>query len=94
MKFIITIIFSMFLVSCAHHHNAPAHHHHAFEKQCAYSVAHGDVTAKGSLEYKIDHGGKTYYFSTKSKMSEFKKNIDANIKKANKEWSERGGNLR
>lgn len=94
MKFIIAIIFSIFLASCAHHHDGPAHHHHAYEKQCAYSVAHDDGTEKGNSEYKLNHGGIAYYFSTKLKMSEFKKNINANIQKANKKWSERGNRLR
>jgi len=87
MKYIIAIFLSVLLASCAHHHKTPEHHHHAYEKHCAYSVAHGDLATEGSFEYSVEHGGKTYYFSSKEKMKEFKKNIETNIKSANKNWS-------
>ncbi len=90
MKLILAIIFSIFLASCAHHHKAPEHHHHAYEKQCAYSVSHGNLKVKGRPEYKIEHGGKTYYFSSKEKKALFNKKIEENIKKANQNWQDRG----
>lgn len=87
MKYIVTILLTVFLASCAHHHQTPEHHHHAYDKQCAYSVAHGDLKTEGNIEYQVEHGGKTYYFSSKEKMNQFKKNIESNIKSANKNWS-------
>tara|TARA_Y100000034_G_C6844563_1_gene382447 strand:- start:97 stop:378 length:282 start_codon:yes stop_codon:yes gene_type:complete len=93
MKYIVAVIFSIFLASCAHHHKTPEHHHHAYDKHCAYSVAHGDLKTEGNSEYKIEHGGKTYFFSSKEKLEDFKKNIDSNVQKANKNWLERGGRL-
>lgn len=86
MKIIIGIIFTLFLASCAHHHKTPEHHHHAYEKHCAYSIAHGDLETMGNNEFKLAHGGKTYYFSSKEKLNEFKENIEKNIKNANKSW--------
>lgn len=89
MKYFIAVILTMFLASCAHHHKTPEHHHHAYDKQCAYSVSHGNLKVQGEAEYKAEHGGKTYFFSSSKKMEEFKKNIEKNIKSANKNWSSR-----
>jgi YHS domain-containing protein len=86
-KYLLAVIITIFLASCAHHHKTPEHHHHAFDKQCAYSVAHGNLKVEGNAKLKIEHGGKTYYFSSSKKMKEFKKNIEKNIKSANKNWS-------
>jgi YHS domain-containing protein len=93
MKLILAIFLTMFVVSCAHHHKSPKHHHHAYDKNCAYSVSHGDLKTEGSSEYKIEHGGKTYYFSTKENLNKFKKDIEASIKRANQNWLDRGGRL-
>ncbi len=87
MKYVIVLMFSTFLMSCSHHHKKPEHHHHAYDKQCAYSVAHGDFKTKGSNEYKMKHGGNTYYFSTSQKREQFKKDLEQNIQSADKEWS-------
>lgn len=87
MKFITMLLLTILLTSCAHHHKEPDHHHHAYDKQCAYSVAHGDVDVKGSDEFKMDHGGKTYFFSTEEKMKDFKSKLNENINIADKHWS-------
>ncbi len=89
MKYLIAVLLTMFLASCAHH-NKTEHHHHKYEKQCAYSVAHGDLKTKGKVEYKFEHGGKTYYFSTSEKLNDFKKDLETNIKRANQNWADRG----
>ena len=89
MKFITALIFTLLLSSCAHHHKKPEHHHHAYEKQCAYSVLHGEMSVKGLSEYKVEHGQKTYYFSSKDKMVEFKKNLKTNVATADKNWKSR-----
>ena len=91
MKYLIAVLLTMFLASCAHHHNKTDHHHHKYEKQCAYSVAHGDLKTKGKVEYKFEHGGKTYYFSTSEKLNDFKKDLETNIKRANQNWADRVG---
>lgn len=91
MKILIGFILTFFLTSCAHHHNKTKHHHHAYEKQCAYSVSHGDLKTEGFPEHKIEHGGKVYYFSSKDKMNSFKRDIDENIKKADNEWLKNSG---
>lgn len=90
MKYLIAVLLTMFLASCAHH-NKTEHHHHKYEKLCAYSVAHGDLKTKGKVEYKFEHGGKTYYFSTSEKLNDFKNDLETNIKKANQNWVDRGG---
>jgi len=87
MKIILMIVLSILFVSCAHHHKRPKHHHHAYEKQCAYSVAHGNLEVQGSSEHKIEHGGKTYFFSSSRKKQEFSENLENNINVANKNWS-------
>ncbi len=90
MKYLLAVIITIFLVSCAHHHKTPEHHH-AYDKQCAFSVAHGDVKVAGKDEFKYEHSGKIYYFSSEKKLNIFKKDIEENVKKANKSWAERGG---
>lgn len=94
MKILIITFLSVLLMSCSHHHKTPEHHHHGYEKQCAYSVAHGDFKTKGKEEFKVVHGGKNYYFSTKQKLDEFKESIESNIKEADYNWRERRTNIR
>lgn len=83
-----------FLISCAHHHDRPEHHHHAYNKKCAYSIVHNDMDTVGKDEFKIEHKDVTYYFSTKEKLDLFEKELEKNIKKANRIWGDRGGALR
>ncbi len=103
MKLFIVSSLSLFLLSsCSHHHKQDGGHHHhkcmqscemhskkgeAFNKHCAMSMAMGDIHVAGSEDYKIVHGGETYYFSTKEKMIEFRKNINKNIQRANRFWT-------
>ena len=87
MKLITLSIISLFIVSCAHHHKEPKHHHHPYLKQCAYSVSHGKLNVEGSDEFKTEHQGKTYYFSSKKKKMAFDDDIAKNITRADKYWS-------
>lgn len=89
MKIILTILVTIFVASCAHHHTTPEHHHHAYDKHCAYSVAHGDLKTKGITEYKVEHGDSVYYFSSKEKLNEFNKDIKTSIRRANQNWQNR-----
>ncbi len=89
MKFITALLFTLLLSSCAHHHKSPEHHHHAYDKKCAYSVAHGDMDVKGSNEFKVDHGGKSYYFSSKDKMKKFMNKMETNVSIADRNWKDR-----
>ena len=91
MKFLLALMFTLFLASCAHHHNKPKHHHHAYEKQCAYNVAHGKLNVKGKKEYKLEHSGKTYYFSNMESKKKFEKNLEENIKSASENWGRHRG---
>ena len=86
MKLFLTFLMTMFIVSCAHHHEKPEHHHHAYEKQCAYSVSQGDLEVHGNNEYKLEHGGKTYYFSSLDAKKKFEKGLEKNINKADSNW--------
>lgn len=95
---VLTLSLLFTLVSCSHHKNDPHHHHKcekscklhkdgkAYGKMCAMSVSMGDTHVKGKEDYKLEHDGQTYYFSSKAKMENFKKNIKANIKAANEIW--------
>lgn len=100
----ISILGVLFLSSCAHHHkDAGGHHHHkckmkscsmksmngeAFSKHCAMSVSMGDMHIEGKKDYKFEHGGETYYFSSKDKMFKFKKNIEKNLTRARDNWAD------
>jgi len=103
MKFLLLPILSLFLLgSCAHNHKKTGEHHHhkctkscdmhsdkgeAFNKHCAMSISMGDMHVAGKKDFKIDHAGETYYFSTKEKMQKFKSNLKENISKARIFWN-------
>lgn len=87
--------------SCAHHHKDAEHHHHKdcdknckinhsknemFNKNCAQSVLEGKLHVKGSEEFKLNHGSRTYYFSSKKKLEQFKEHIEVNALNAQKIW--------
>ncbi len=104
MKLLLSATLLFILSSCAHHHKDKPHHHHectkacklhkegkAYNKRCAKSVSMGDTHVEGKEDYKINHGGVTYYFSTKKKMKDFKKDLKKNIESADKVWVERAG---
>jgi len=100
----ISILGVLFLSSCAHHHKeAGGHHHHKckmkscsmmskdgaiFKNHCAMSVSMGDMHVEGKKDFKIEHGGETYYFSSKEKMIHFKKNIEKNLTRARDNWAD------
>lgn len=105
---LITILSVFFLASCAHHHRDMEHHHHKrcdknckqyhdkgemFDMFCAQSVSEGDLHVKGNKDYKLEHGGETYYFSSKKKMNKFKDNVKTNSERARRNW-ETGANHR
>jgi len=100
-KIIIATILSFFVISCAHHHKKDAHHHHqcsekcetksntktdCFNHKCASSVLEGDIHVEGKEEFKLEHGGQIYYFSTLEKKNKFEKNLEQNIELAKKSW--------
>ena len=100
---LISILSMFIFSSCAHHHKKEGGHHHhkcsmkncsmkkvegeAFNKHCAMSISMGDMHVEGKKDYKIEHGGETYYFSTKEKMETFQVNLDKNIEEAQRHWS-------
>ena len=109
-KFVSIVIVLIGLTGCAHHHDKAAHHHHKkdectknckvhsqveqFDKTCALSLSEGDLHVHGKEEYKLEHGGKAYYFSSNENMKKFKNHLEENIKKANQNWKNyKGGNL-
>jgi YHS domain-containing protein len=61
--------------------------HEAFNKHCAMSVSEGDMNVAGMKEYTFEHGGETYYFSSKKKMQTFKEDIAQNLSKAGYFWA-------
>ena len=104
MKLLLISLTTAFLMSsCAHHHKDTPHHHHKkcnktckkghdkemFEKYCAQSVSEGDLHIKGKEDYKLEHAGHVYYFSSKKKLEMFKADINAQTKSAQRNWSER-----
>ena len=101
MKYLLPIML-LTLFSCARHHEKSAHHHDQegstdsknsvklnpkYDKECACSVMEGDKHVAGKEEFKLEHAGDLYYFSTKEKMEKFKENLTENISKADKNWS-------
>ncbi len=81
---LLMIVFSM--VSCSHHHNKAEHHHHQFDKKCAYEISQNHFDVEGKDEFKIEHDGQTYYFSSLENMQKFQSDIDENIKKSKSNW--------
>lgn len=104
---LVSVLSVFFLSSCAHHHkDAGGHHHHkckmkscsmdkkdnaVFKKHCAMSVSMGDMHIEGKKEYMLEHGGETYYFSTKQKKITFKKNLEKNVERARERWNHEYG---
>jgi YHS domain-containing protein len=99
MKSVLMIILSTFLlVSCAHSDMKSAKHScqktckmhgekgEAFNKHCAMAVSRGNMSVAGKNEYKLEHKGETYYFSSKAMMEEFNKDKELNISKAKEFW--------
>ncbi len=99
---ILLLTMTMGLISsCSHHHAKEAHHHHdcaencskdkkspedKFQHKCAESIAEGDIHIEGKEEFKIEHAGRVYYFSSKQKMDKFSKNLEKNVEIATKNW--------
>ena len=107
-KFISVMILAIGLTGCAHHHKKTAHHHHKkekcgenckmrkqeaqFDKHCALSVSERDPHVHGKDEFRLKHGGKVYFFSSEENLNKFQENLEENISKANKNWSNYRGN--
>ena len=53
---------------------------------CAHSVLEGKPHTVENDKFKIEHGGRTYYFASQEKMDKFKENFDENVKRADKRW--------
>ncbi len=87
---ILGIVLMFVIASCAHHHNKVPHHHHKFEKNCAYEVGQNHFDVLGKEEFKLEHEGETYYFSSKEKRELLLKNLERNIEKSNHHWKARG----
>ena len=64
MKLLLLLMLVLNLVACSHHHNETEHHHHQFNKKCAYEVSQNHFDVEGKEEFKMEHGGETYYFSS------------------------------
>ena len=82
------------LTGCASTHEDVAEHHHheekaQFEGKCAYSVSNGKYDVAGNPEYKLEHNGVSYYFSSKEAMSKFSAHADDSVKRANRAWGGR-----
>lgn len=81
----------------SHHHSCKMekcetnHRCEMFGKKCAMSVAEGNMKVEGKDEYSLVHKGHRYFFSTKDKMEEFRKDADKNAKKAEMNWSRFSG---
>lgn len=45
---------------------------------------------KGDSQYKVDYKGQVYFFSSAEARDKFVSKMDANIKKANQEWTKVG----
>lgn len=86
MKLLLLLMLVLNLVACSHHHNETEHHHHQFNKKCAYEVSQNHFDVEGKEEFKIEHEGETYYFSSAEKMQKFKADIDENIKRSKQNW--------
>lgn len=86
MKLIILSLILFSFISCSHHHKKPEHHHHQFDKKCAYEVGQNHFDIEGAEEFKIVHGGETYYFSSAEKMQSFQSDLDQNIKRSKENW--------
>jgi len=44
---------------------------------------------KGNKSHHWNHKGKSYYFSSEENMKKFKKDVDENVERANKNWNRR-----
>ena len=100
---LLSILSLMLFSSCAHRFNqsTKSNHHHTcgkncqmyshkgeiFNKHCALSVANGKLDVLGRDEYKIEHAGDIYNFSSKENMEEFQLHLNENIYRAKTQWS-------
>jgi YHS domain-containing protein len=50
------------------------------------SVSGGKMNIQGQKDYKMKHSGEIYYFSSRQKMEEFKKDLKENIINAHNYW--------
>lgn len=91
MRFLLAV-FMLSTYACSHHHKEAKHHHHEkesaqmFDKKCAQAVAEGKTHVEGKDDFRLDHGGKTYFFSSPEMREKFQKDLDSNISRANQNW--------
>lgn len=86
MKLILVYLAIFTFVACSHHHNESKHHHHQFNKKCAYEVGQNHFDVEGKEEYKIEHDGEIYYFSSLGNKEKFQMDLEANIKRSKESW--------
>ena len=93
--FVAAMLGAMALSGCASTHEDVAEHHHhekaQFEGKCAYSVANGKFNVEGNPDYKLDHNGVTYFFSSAEARDKFSAHIGDHVQRANRSWGGRGG---
>ena len=77
--------------SCSNHNSCDdncQHHEGMYDMNCAYSMSQGNEI-KGNKSHHWNHKGKSYYFSSEENMKKFKKDVDENVERANKNWNRR-----
>ncbi|MBL7665627.1 MAG: hypothetical protein JNM93_10885 [Bacteriovoracaceae bacterium] len=89
MKLVFFLLLALSMFACSHHHNTTKHHHHQFNKKCAYEVSQNHFDTDGKEEFKIEHEGEAYYFSSAEKMQKFYSDIDAYTKRSMINWKRR-----
>ncbi len=86
MKLVLLLMIVFNIAACSHHHNKQEHHHHQFNKKCAYEVSQDHLDVEGKEEFRIEHEGEIYYFSSAENKKKFQADIDANIKRSKENW--------
>ncbi|MBL7664289.1 MAG: YHS domain-containing protein [Bacteriovoracaceae bacterium] len=86
MKLVLFLILASSVFSCSHHHNKTLHHHHQFNKKCAYEVSQNHFDVEGKEEFKLEHNGEIYYFSSSENMKKFQSDIEAYVARSRKNW--------
>lgn len=101
MKLFLCGLMLVIAFGCSHHHKNKDHHHHdkkaacnecnskstdQYEKNCAHSVLEGKPHKVENDNFKLVHGGRTYYFASQEKLDKFKQNLKENVLKADKQW--------
>lgn len=95
-SFVVAVMLGIVALSgCASTHEDVAEHHHhekaQFEGKCAYSVENGKFNVEGNPDFKLNHNGVTYFFSSTEARDKFNSHITESTKRANASWERRGG---